>query len=233
VTFALLAIRTADEEDASLYPVLGDPRMPVRLDACDGNAQRLTAKGLSLSEQSFGRRTSLAGVRDVKIDVVVTDARVAFTCAGHAAGVGWVGARTGAVAASVSARRRKGSVLVGQVRYPWLRAAGFLPGGGWLSEQQIRLAVTVRQARADRELLLDLQLPRGVSAEALCRALVSRAARHRLTRIPCEPDEQRSLVALLDPPMLPRPGKSGFAIYELPGSYLVEPCLAGQSSRRA
>jgi hypothetical protein len=222
----LLAVRTGEETDSTLYPVLGARRGLVALEVGDGEPLRLRAKGLTVADRTAGRHKALVGLRDVHLQLVLTDARLVLACEGFDMGGGWVGWAPGAVAVAPAGEgpgpwRRRQRVLVGQVRHPWLRAAGFRPRTRWFADEQLRLAVTTRHATGERELLVDLELPRDVSSEELCRALVSRAAAHRLTRTPCREPDRAALEALLDPPRLTPPGRHSFAVHHFPRYYLV------------
>jgi hypothetical protein len=230
MTIPLLAVRTGEETDSALYPVVGLGRRAIALEIGDGDPEPTAAKSLTLVDQSYGRHKPLVGLREVPIELVLTDARLAFACDSFENGSGWVGWAPGAVASAAAGtddldppglRRRRRRVLVGQVRHPWVRAAGFRPRAAWFAAEQLRVAVTAPHARGERDLLLDLELPKGVSAEALCRSLVSRVAAHRLEWTACDPAEREALEALIEPPRVQPRGRHSFAVHHFPRYYVV------------
>ena len=116
-----------DPNEAGLIlPVPGPQANAIVLEARDGqNIQTLTARSAELTHN--GR--TVFRVRDVRIDVYITDTRVALACSKYDKGGGWIGSPTGmillnTVSKTRAALRRRGKMMVGQVRYPWVQRVG-------------------------------------------------------------------------------------------------------------
>ena len=231
--YEFLVIRDASEEDGRLYPVMGDAQHPVEPEPGDGTPMRFTAGGLDIMESLPNGMKKIAGLRDVRLDLVLTDARLALSCDKFDKGGGWwgiggAGAAIALVADGVSkvraAHRRRGKALLGQVRYPWIRCVGFMPKTGWASDEQLRVGVVSKLADGStRDLYLDLILPKTVASQAVAEELVSRAARHRLTRTPFREEERAALESLAGRPTLPVPEKGKFALHQMPRYSYVSP----------
>ena len=78
----------------------------------------------------------------------VTDSRVALACEMYDKGGGWVGFGAGGLLVAVTANavskaraasRSRGKVLVGHVRYPWLKSVGASTQSGFGTSEAIRL----------------------------------------------------------------------------------------------
>ncbi len=126
--YSMLAIRSAEEEDGRLYPTVGDQQSPVTLEEWDGEIQRLAGSALRVSEIVAGRLKTVVRVKDVKLDLLITDSRFAIACSKYEKGGGWWGVGGGGVLFAVAANgvskvraahRRRGKMLLGHVRYPW------------------------------------------------------------------------------------------------------------------
>ena len=72
MSFALLTVRTADEDDGALFPVPAEDGT-VALEPLDGAPQRLVAGQLHVQELVSGGFKSVVKVPDIKADVLVTD----------------------------------------------------------------------------------------------------------------------------------------------------------------
>jgi hypothetical protein len=165
VAFNILTIRTGDSDDGRLFPVLGDEHSPVELEPLDGEVQSLVATAVGVSELIGGKLRQLGQFREIRADVLITDARVVVSCSKYEKGGGWVGfGGVGAVALSAglnavskarSAHRRKGKMLVGHVRYQWLSQVGSAPKSGFGSSERIRLRVVENTSGTKRDLVLD------------------------------------------------------------------------------
>jgi RNA polymerase subunit RPABC4/transcription elongation factor Spt4 len=168
-----------DVFEASLFlPVPGPEKNSIVFEDRDGsNIQRLTAKGVTL--QLGGKRVLRA--RDVKIDVFVTDARVALACSKYDKGGGWIGG-VGAIAANAGSKalasiRRHGKMLVGQARYPWIGHVGSTTKVGWSSDERL---VIEAKASNGSPLRLTLLLPKEISGAQVAAEVARRAAAYRL-----------------------------------------------------
>lgn len=240
MTYDILTIRTAAFDDGSLYPVLGDDRSPIELEDLDGsNVQTVVATALTVSELRGGELRQVARVRDIKAEVIITDARLAVACSKYDKGGGWWGIGDGAVVAlginaiskARAAHRRKGKMLVGHARYSWLRSIGAESRAGFTSTEAIRLGVVSKLDGAARDLYLTCTLPKDVSAVAVAQEVAHRAARYRLAHTDIDGDESRSKFEALAAAERLRPEPKKFAFYNLPTYFFVSAATAYPASR--
>ena len=186
----MIAVREVPEpgtvdlfEDSLLLPIPGPESNSILLEDRDGkNVRRISAKAALIERD--GKR--LARVADVRIDVFITDARVALACSKYDKGGGWIGGGA-AIALNVgskalAAMRRHGKMLVGQVRYPWLARIGSTTKFGWQSEE--RLYFEFKSPEGKMQLVLTL--PKNIDAASVAAEIAHRAAAYRLA---CEPEE--------------------------------------------
>jgi hypothetical protein len=224
--FGILAIRTADEDDGRLYPLPGEEKGSIQMEQWDGEPLRLTGSALTVQELRSGQWRTLQRLRDVKLDVLVTDSRLIVSCSKFDKGGGWIGFGGGGVLFAMAANgvskaravhRRHGKALVGQVRYAWLRCVGYKPKAGWGSKEEIRLGVVVMSGGGDRqELFLDIALPNNVDSAAVARATVKRAASYRLSYTEIEERDRTLLEELADAPSVGAPEPKKFALLNIP-----------------
>jgi hypothetical protein len=225
--YSILAIRSAEEDDGRLYPIPGHEANQVQVEEWDGEPLRLLANRAQVSELVAGSWRTRQRVKDVKLAVMITDSRVVVCCSKFDKGGGWIGFGGAGAAVALAANgvskaraahRRRGKMLVGQVRYPWLRCVGFKPKTGWTSNEAIRLGVSVKSRDgAVHEIYLDLALPKNVDSAAVARAIVARAARYRLAHTGLDSDAHRSrFEELAEGPTLAAPEPKKFAIYQMP-----------------
>ena len=107
-------------------------------------------------------------------------------------------------------------MVVGHIRYSWLRSVGASSAQGWLGSEQLRLEVVDMTAGHDRPLRLDLTLSQSMDAVGVADEVVRRAALHWLTPgRETTPDDRAAFARLVSPPRL-RPGRRTFASYLLP-----------------
>jgi hypothetical protein len=234
MSFNVLAIRTgSDAGDGALYPVLSDPDEPrlLALDDYDGSdTTTFVATALRVIQVGQPHKT-LVRLRDVKIEVLVTDARLALACEKYDKGGGWVGFGVGAfvvaqaanaVSKARAAKRSRGKVLVGHVRYPWVTAVGATVKSGFLTEEAIRLEIREKEGGATVRKLLELTLPRGTSATIVAQDLARRVASYRLTiKSDLAPEHRAAFTALSQGPALLTPEPRKFAYYWMPTFFHV------------
>src|SRR5580700_10466326 len=135
--FNVLTIRSGlNTGDDALYPMLSDASCHevIALDDYDGpNGQRLVATAVQVLQIHDGGLKTLVRLRDVSIDVYITDGRVAVACEKYDKGGGWSGfggvglmvaVTANAVSKARAASRSRGKALVGHIRYPWLKSVG-------------------------------------------------------------------------------------------------------------
>ena len=186
--YAFFAVREIDptlspETDGLIYPLPAERSNDVVFEPHDGaSPQRLVSKSLSVHDTTGGTLKRLARLHDVKVDVIITDARVAVACSKYDKGGGWVGGpgamlMLNAASKARAAFRRRGKMLVGHVRYESLAAVGGSPKMGFLDNEALRLLVTTESGRGRA---LDITLPSNVDSLAVAREIAHRAARYRL-----------------------------------------------------
>jgi hypothetical protein len=169
------------DPDGLIYPIPGNSANAILFEARDGDdVEVVPAKAVALQLLNDGQTRKLASVADVKINLVITDARVAFACSKFDKGGGWVGGVSSmivlnSVSKARAAFRRRGKMLVGQVRYPWLGAVGGSEKRGWGDEERLRL-VTPRPDGS--KFLIDVTLPKNIDAPEVAAEIARRAARY-------------------------------------------------------
>lgn len=232
MSWNIVTIREGSDigEDA-LYPLVGavDSQYVVDIDGRDGQVSVVQAKGLKVQELRGDKLVQVAKAADVKIDLYLTETRIAIGCEKYDEGGRYWGFGAGAILAlaangismAVAAVRRRNKALVGHIRYPWLYAVGASSKTGWTDEEMLRLRCYQRVNGVQRTLYLDLTLPKSVSAVWVAQQLMQRSARYRLQHDPSmEPSERAAFEGLAHaPPLVPEPKK--FALYDVPTAFPV------------
>ena len=226
MAFNILTIRTGESDDGALYPVLGAQRDEVELEALDGpSVTKLYADAAHIFRVIGSSLHEEAHVRDVRLTVYVTDARVAVACSKYDKGGGWRGGLLAvplnAISIARAAHRRQGKMLVGHVRYPWLGSVSFSEKTSWSSTDTLRLRDTERVDGNDRDMLLELRFPKGTDVAWLAHAICQRAATYRLNN---DSDLTETEVAQFEALRAsgPRPGTpKEFTVYSMPTRYFV------------
>ena len=138
MTFDVLCVRGVGEAgDETMFPGL-DGGGKVNQELLDGDsAQQLVARAIAVRDVGGGKARTVVEVREIRAEVVITDARVILLCSKYDKGGGWVGTpgtalMLNAVSKLRAARRSRGTALVGHIRYPWLISVGFSPKQSWL-----------------------------------------------------------------------------------------------------
>ena len=93
MSWNIMTVRSGDDiDDDTLCPVLGavDSALVIDVDERDGQVQTVRAKGLTVFENT-GRLEKRISVQDVKIDVYLTDSRIAIGCEKWDKGGGFIG----------------------------------------------------------------------------------------------------------------------------------------------
>jgi hypothetical protein len=193
-------------EDGFFLPVPALEKDTVILESRDGtNVRRILCKGISVRAGEQHKR--LLRATDIRAQVLVTDARITVACSKFDKGGGWWGIGAGALVAiplnagskALAARRRRGRMFVGQIRYPWISAVYAQNKGGLRGVEMLR--VTVKSG--GRSLWLDLTLPSDVDATAVAAELIRRTAQFRLAHErPMEDKERAALTELSNIPPL-------------------------------
>lgn len=178
-------------DDPTLFPVLSAPHQPLpfELELTDGEHRHLSeSKNISIAQRTAGGWSQLRTFRDLRFGVVVTQARLVVYCEKWTKGGGWRGfglgglafaAAANAVSHARAAHRRKGKLLVAQVRYPWLSQAGVVCDKRG-RPSALRLIVNAGSHGEQRLLAMDIPVGRDDPA-ALASGIVTMAARLRLS----------------------------------------------------
>lgn len=232
MTFDVFCIRDLGESgEEAMYPTL-DAEARFRTEPLDGERpQHLVAHALSVRDMSGSKARTVLELREVRTDILITDARVALICTKYDKGGGWVGSPGMALALNAvskvrAARRSRGKALVGHIRYPWLASVGFSPKQGWLDDESLRLAFRDGTADPSRLLMVELSLPKETDSAAVARAIMLRAVAYRTTHEELEGDELSGFQQLADAPVPPRPQPRTFAAYTMPTSWHAKPTTA-------
>ncbi len=200
-------------EQGLMLPIPGTRSNTVVFEPRDGNEiVHLSAKAVT-----FHVNNAVAfRLRDVKVDVAITDARVTVACSKYDKGGGWVGGLGGmlvlnAGSKALAAMRRHGKMAVGQVRYPCVHAVGSTTRQGFGSHERL---VIDAKADANTHTRLTLLLPNNVAGARAAAEVAKRTARYRLAADPELTDEARAgLEALLTAePLAPPAGAEKNAI---------------------
>jgi hypothetical protein len=175
MSYSMLVRRTPGDDDARLYPALVDPRT-VAMEPIDGEPLFVKAESVAVRETSPEGLRLDTEIHGPGIDVLISDARVVFGC------VCPESARSEfplVEPTSFGAADRSGDLVMGQIRYAWLRCVGVRSRAGWRARDDVRLGVVVRSPRGGlRELFLDLRLAKGAKALVVADGIVARATRY-------------------------------------------------------
>lgn len=153
-------------------------------------------------------------------------------CRRYDTGGGWFGflgvealvaAAANGVSKARAARRTRGTALVAQVRYAWVKSVGWMPKGGWLGHNELRIVFRVPSGDGEYvRCFLDLALDGQSDPSAIAQFCAQRVGAYRLTHTGVDTEEERAgLEDLTAADPLPVPGKRRFAMYDVPGSYAV------------
>jgi hypothetical protein len=219
-------------DDGAVWPVpSGDPEgRLVELEEWDGDRDRMrwmSVTGIQEQEVLPGGAKTLSRLTKVNGIAYVTDARLVVAVEkydkGSAyVGFGGVGAVVGLAATGISkaraAQRRKGKVLVGQVRWQWVKALAAQPGN---RSGTIRLVYETKNDGQARLYRLDLTVPGSAPALQVAQDCVQRAAAWRLARFPGREDGWDRLRELTTAPVLAVPDRSKLAVYSMPNYFFV------------
>lgn len=230
MSYNILTVRTAEDvDDGAVYPVLSDAssRYLVEMDSLDGtDIAVLSASHVNVQEAAGGGLRTVVKAGEIKLDLYITDSRFVIACEKWDKGGGWVGSPgtalvLNAVSKARAAARRRGKILVGQIRYPWLMSIGASPKTSWLDSEMVRLQVRHGTESGERYLLLDLTLPKNVDSIDVARDIASRAARYRLAHDESMEAAERSAFEALCTPERLRPEPKKFAFHSMPTAYRV------------
>ena len=229
--FNLLTVRSADSTaDDFLYPALAavdDAPFLISTDGADGpQITHLRASKVVISEVMDGRRKEVSSLGDVKLDVLITDSRLALYCSKYDKGGGWIGSPgamlvSNAVSKTRAAIRRHNKLLVGQARYGWIASVGGTSKTSWLTDEQLRVIVTEKTPTGERVVILELTFPKGDDGRAIALEVASRAARYRLSSgETLQEAEREQMVSVANAQRL-QPEPKSYATHTLAAPYFV------------
>jgi hypothetical protein len=222
---------TAD--DGACWPVPAESDGPLfDLDEWDGGQERLRfAPVTGVLEQEIlpGGAKDINKLRKVSGFAYVTDARLVvavqnFDKGSTFVGFGGVGAAVGLAATGISkaraAHRRKGKILVGQVRWQWAKAIAARPGNGKSYDSgTIRAVCETRSGTETRLFRLDLTVPGHVPVLEMAQDCIRRAAAWRLAYFPGREDGRPKLRELTEAALLEPPQKGQLSVYSMPNYF--------------
>jgi hypothetical protein len=235
--FRLLAVRTADDHDESMYPVLGDDKNLIAFEELDGQSRdHLVGTSLWVRELVGDKLIERFADLKIKVDVFITDGRVAVACDKYDKGGGWIVLGGGggalfeegalnAVSHVLAARRRRGKVLVGHVRYPWMIKVGFTSRVDGSRAEVVRVMIKERQRGADVAKMLDVKLPSDVDAGEVARRIAQQCGAYHLRHTTMDDAARDKCTTLTHAERLK--GEAGkFAFYAIPVWYRANPQTA-------
>jgi len=188
MAFSVLAIRTGEEPRDHHYPDPGYALNTVELTGADTSPRTYSATGITINEFRGGTFREAVRVSDIDLNVFVTGSRIAVACSKYDKGGGWVGwgvagfaiaVTANAVSKARAARRRRGRMLVGHVRYEWLETIVAKDRTGMFGRNSLRLLFSDPLLGVNL-MCVDLQLGKHEPASALASDIAARARRHRI-----------------------------------------------------
>jgi hypothetical protein len=219
----------ASHDDPTIYPVLSAPQaqLPIELDQHDGQPAGFQPKAMRIMTYTGQGWTRTWQDKDLDFVAVVTMSRIVFYCEKYTKGGGWRGFGVGGllvagaanvVSHAAAASRRKGKILAGQIRYPWLNqvVATDTQAGG-----QLRLGMATNNLGHQQHLAVEMDTDRKSNATATAQHIVRAAAYCRLTYGPALPQEHQALYRALaeNPGSGTDPAQPG--IWDLPATIYV------------
>lgn len=205
----LVAVRSWRDPEDSAYPIpsRSGSQWVVRLEGDDGVVAPFVANGLTERHGVSGGRPM--EVSDVSLEVLVTDARVAFGCVNFDKGGGWFGIGGGALLAMFAngfskagaAWRRRGKALVGHVRYDDLVAVGGVSRTSGSPREALRLVLGQGEPMKVTA-SIELKIDKAIDSHRIAQEIARRAARWRLRDDLVTGADEAALVEMLAAPKL-------------------------------
>jgi hypothetical protein len=231
--FRVLTIRSAGmTAQPALYPLLSPMSEKIiaweELDGTGSLIERYCrASGVTVSQVIDGAERPHLRLRRLKISVYVTAGRLALACERYRTTNAWEIAGPGGgfgargVTGARTARRQQGSVMVGHIRYPWIRSVSPRPRT-WRYGRDALIIEYAMAPQIPMLLRLDLRLRRGLTPQGMameiCR-LVATYWKDHGTNLPPEVQAEFSALAERAKDGTARPGVAG--AYEFPTWYPV------------
>ena len=187
--FRLLTVREIDtsldpDPYGLMYPLPAARKDDVLLESRDGdNVHRYPVKAVATYlMRPGGAFAPLSGNLALPFSLIVTDARLVFACSQFDPGSTWIGTpgvlnlALNAMSSASAARRRRGKMLVGQIRYPWLGAVAARRKQGFMGDEHLILIIPL----PSRDLLKVYLVPNRIDALALGASILRRSAKYNL-----------------------------------------------------
>lgn len=227
--FDVLAVRRLDEQDHDyLYPVTFQDGV-IALDPRDGSrVMPFMAKEFTVQEMSPKGWRTVHSKGDIRLACFCSDSRLGMSCLKYDRGGGWVSLDLGVMMAlnvaskAIAKARSSGKVLVGHVRFEWLRSVGWAPKRGLLTNEELVLQlVDGTGTNRTRDVRIVLALAGGSLAGCVAHDVAQRAARYRLASSESmEAGVRQRMEALAGvDPNGPQPGS--YATYAFPSWFPV------------
>jgi hypothetical protein len=216
-----------------LYPLLSHDAGSVQPEEWDRDHIQFVCKSLVVKDWINKKPTQIIRLHDVPASVIVTQSRLIVSCEQWNKGKRMWGIGLGATVAVATnlerrvreARQRNGKLLLGHLRYHWIKEVGYYPRQNVISPAQLRLSVShkVDAESNPHTLTLDLFLPLTTKPLELAETIVQRAARFRLDHYTVSNDQKEKFEMLAVNPHFPEPINSTFSTCSMPSSYFVSP----------
>lgn len=238
--FRVLTIRSAGTTaQSALYPLLSSKSAEiVAWEELDGTGQLVKrycrASGVTVSQIISGAERPVVRIKRLKINAYVTAGRLVVACERYRTVSAWAIAGPGAgfgatgVSRAGASRRLQGSVLVGHIRYPWVRSVSPRPRKWRYGRDAIVIEFPL-SPKTPMQIRLDLRLRRrGLTPAAVAAEICRRSADYWMTHYPDMPlDVQERLKELRDRARVdevqPDPGRAG--TYQFPTWFPVTPAV--------
>lgn len=228
--FTVMAIRTADDEDGTVYPLVGDDACVIELEDSDGGppvwhrAKKLTVNAFD-GDATRGKRT--LSLEDVDVDFGFTESRFLVAVEKWTKGGGWIGMGVGGVAFALAANavskarakhRRKGKFLLGQMRFEWIVRVGYSDRESFRSPAAVQVQCVANvDGDARRHVLLIEDVRKDVDATVLGQALIKKVAAHRLANSTTLTADDRATLQTLVAEGETRPPRKQYRVVTIPG----------------
>jgi len=208
-------------EHGLMLPIPAPERDTIMLEPRDGNDIRwLVAHAVRLERNG----TTVFRCSKVRINVLVTGARVALACSKYDKGGGWIGSPSAVIVLNAASKglaavRRHGKMMVGHARYPWVSAVGSTARQGVGSIERLVLDGKTNRTTSVR---LTLEVRKGDDSASVAAEVARCVAGYRLSsETNLSEDERNTFAALTNVRPLPSGAKNIIQFHRMPTFYFV------------
>ncbi len=223
-------------DDGAVWPVpAGDPDgWLIEREAGDGDHPLfLPLTGVQEQEVLPGGVKTLTRVTKASGWVHITSSRCAVAVQNFDKGSTYLGFGAGAVVALAAtgiskaraAHRRKGKLLVAQVRWQWLSAVAACPANG-RQAPQLRLVCNTRKGTESCTYRLDVDLVGTAPSLQAAQECIRRAAAWRLACFPGREEHLDKIRELAEAPPLAEPARGKLSTYIMPNYFFMNRATA-------